>query len=325
MEITVQARNAAFIEKITSEDAGMQKQAAEAVGDMIRVRVREDSYMESIVPSKPATDDMIVPFIFTDDPAVYVEREPQSPVSGAVNFGGSSPSTFYMYGSRFIVGFQPMKTARMRKDVNQLRTYKTIDIRRVFSDNVVKDLLADYDGRCLATVNAMLGLVGTSSSSNITSQVDVNQWRKFDGDAINRGTLFAARSVMAEAYHGIAPVKALCNNVTILNVAKCLDTIQAGAMAQKSLTDGTIEGKFLGCEWISTIKKTQVLSGSIYWFGPDEFIGKAYTLGDTTMYIKREAEMLEFYASRVVAVGYGNPGFARTDITGDYSPTYEYT
>ena len=54
----------------------------------------------------------------------------------------------------------------------------------------------------------------------------------------------------------------------------------------------------------------------MYHFADPKFIGKSYVLEDTTMYIRREAYMIEFFAYETLGGTIGHSsGLARADFS----------
>jgi hypothetical protein len=89
-----------------------------------------------------------------------------------------------------------------------------------------------------------------------------------------------------------------------------------GDFSQDTLKNGWSEAELLNCRWIITIKRDLVADDSIYMFADPKFIGKNYLLEDTTMYIKREAYMLEFFAYETCGGTIGHTsGIARANFT----------
>lgn len=71
----------------------------------------------------------------------------------------------------------------------------------------------------------------------------------------------------------------------------------------------------MGARWIITIKKDLVPTSSFFHFADPKFIGKNYQLEDTTMYIRREAYMLEFFAYETSGATIGHTsGLSRADF-----------
>jgi hypothetical protein len=74
--------------------------------------------------------------------------------------------------------------------------------------------------------------------------------------------------------------------------------------------------EFMGVRWIITIKKTLVPTNTFFYFADPRFTGKHFALEDSTMYIRREAFMLEFFAYETLGAAIGNTSsVARVDFT----------
>jgi len=66
---------------------------------------------------------------------------------------------------------------------------------------------------------------------------------------------------------------------------------------------------------IITIKRDLVPDDSVFFFGDPRFIGKSYLLEDTTMHVKREAYMIEFFSYETLGGSIGHTGgLARADF-----------
>ena len=66
--------------------------------------------------------------------------------------------------------------------------------------------------------------------------------------------------------------------------------------------------------WIITIKRALVPDDTIFFFADPKWLGKFYMLEDTTMYIRREAFMLEFFSYQTGGAAFGfSGGVARVD------------
>ena len=77
-------------------------------------------------------------------------------------------------------------------------------------------------------------------------------------------------------------------------------------MSQDLLKNGWSEQEFMNARWIITIKRDLVPDDSIYTFAAPKFIGKSYLLEDTTLYVKREAFLLEFFGYESMGSAIGN-------------------
>ena len=155
-DITTRARNAAVLDQLdkTISSPEMVKQAADTVSEFTRVKMREDGFWRKLLPPLSISNDELDRQVDTDKPVRVVDKEPESPAAASIPFG-TLPFNEYILGPRYRVMFDRIVTPRFTKDVDELRTYD-MDIRQVLSDNAIKDMLAEEDGKAIAAVNTLL-------------------------------------------------------------------------------------------------------------------------------------------------------------------------
>ena len=301
----IQLLNETLFEQL--DTPGMQKQAIDAVNDFTRTKMREDGFYRRIMPPLTITNDELDRQVDTDKPVKVVDKEPDSPAAVSLPFA-TLPISFYIRGPRYRVMFDRIVSPRAQKDVDELRTY-VMDIRQVLSDNMIKDMLAEEDGKFIAGVNAVLG---TADSTALGSQ-SVQYSTIYGG--ITRDTLVEALKIMPRTPSHFEVETCLVNNLTIKELLKFGRDEMGGDFSQDIIKNGWAETNFLNCRWIVTIKTGLVPENSMYMFASPKFIGKNYELEPTTMYIRREAYMLEYFAYQTSggAIGHTN-GIARADF-----------
>jgi len=297
--------NRALFEQLSTP--GMEKQAADAVNEFTRIKMREDGFYRKIMPPLTITNDELDRQVDTDKPVKVIDKEPDNPPAQSIPFA-QLPSNQYIRGGRYRVMFDRIVTPRFTKDVDELRTW-IMDIRQVLSDNAIKDMLAEEDGKFIAAVN--LALVAPDT---IVPTSGVIQWQTISG-GITRETTQDALKIMPKTPFHLETHTLLVNNVTIREIFKWGRDEMGGDFAQDIVKNGWSEDEFLGVKWIVTIKRDLVPDDSIYMFADPKFIGKAFMLEDTTMYIKREAFLLEFFAYQTAGGTIGHTGgLARADF-----------
>lgn len=299
--------NSAVFDKLASRDPAMVKEAVDAVNDFTRTRMREDGFLRQIMPPVPISNDELDRQISTDKPVKIVDKEPDSPAAISVPFA-TLPLNLYIRGPRYPVMMDRIVTPRFTKDVDELRTW-IMDIRQVFSDNSIKDMLAEEDGKFITAVNtAMVGAGITVPTSGVVQHTVF-------GGGITRDGLWDMLKTMPSTPSHLEVHTILCNNITIKDVAKFGRTEMGGDLSQDIMRNGFSEQEFLGCRWIVTIKTDIVPTSTFYHFSDTKFIGKHYSLEDVTMYIRREAYMLEFFSYQTSGATLGHTnGLARTDF-----------
>lgn len=287
---------------------GMYKQAVDAVNDFTRTKMREDGFYRRILPPLQISNDELDRQVDTDKPVKVVDKEVDSPAAISIPFG-TLPSNIYIRGPRYRVMFDRIVTPRFVKDVDELRTW-VMDIRQVLSDNALKDMLAEEDGKFLFACNAiMLG-----ADVPVPYNGNVVQWETIEG-GITRETLQDARKIMPRGPSHLEAHTALINNVTIKEIEKFGRDEMGGDFSQEVIKNGWAEANFMGMRWIITIKRALVPDDAMYMFADPKFIGKNFMLEDTTMYIRREAYMLEFFSYQTSGGSIGHSGgIARADF-----------
>lgn len=297
----------AIFDKLGSRDPVLVKQAEDGVNEFTRTKMREDGFYRRIMPPQPITNDELDRQYDTDKPVKIIDKEPDSPAAISIPFA-TLPSNLYIRGPRYKVQFDRIATPRFTKDVDELRTW-IMDIRQVLSDNAIKDMLAEEDGKFLRAVNSAIVGPGLTVPTSGTVQYEV-----IDG-GIQRDTLWDSLKVMPNTPSNLEVHLVLVNNITIKEVGKFTHNEMGGTLSEEIMKNGWSLQKFMGVNWIITIKKGLVPTNTMYQFADPKFIGKSFILEDTTMYIRREAYMLEFFAYETMGGTIGHTsGLARVDF-----------
>jgi len=207
------------------------------------------------------------------------------------------------------VMFDRILTPRFTKDVDELRTYD-MDIRQILSDNSIKDMLAEEDGKAILTVNTLL-----LGANVVIPETGVAQWVTIGG-GITRDTVAEAMKTLPRTANHLNVATVLINNVSIWDFVKWGRDEVGGDLSQELLRTGFAERELMGVRWIITIKRTLVPDGTIFLFAEPKFMGKFFVLEDVTMYIDRKAYMLEFFAYESLGSAIANiAAVGRVDFT----------
>ncbi len=301
------AANQKLMQKVASGDPVQMKQASDTLGDYVKMQLREDSFSDKIIVPETITDADIDRQVWTDKPWKIVDREPGSPAAVTIPYG-QLPIATYIRGSRYPIMFDRVTTPKFTKDIEELRTYR-MDIRQVVSDNAIKDLSAERDGKFMQAVNSILG-----SANSTVSATNTVQYKQISG-GITRDTLIEAKKIMPSTPARLRPAIALCNQITIMELEKFGRDEMGGNLSEEVFRNGWAIADFMGMRWIITIKSDLVPDNSVYFFASQDFLGRSYILNDVTMNIKREYFMLEFFAYGTFGAGIGNvAGVARADF-----------
>jgi len=287
--------NNALLDMFTS---GQEKRAQDAINDYTRMKIREDGFLRRILPPVQITNDELDRAVDTDKPVKIIDKEPDSPAAVSVPFG-MQPQGRYIQGPKYRVMFQRILTPKFYKDIEELRTY-TMDIRQILSDNSIKDVLAEEDGKFIATVDDVL-----SGANVVLAETGTAQWVTIGG-GVTRDTLAEAMKTLPRSNKHLNVATVLVNNVTIWDIVKFGRDEMGGDLSQELFRTGFAERELLGVRFIITIKRNLVPDSTIYLFAEPKFMGKFFVLEDVTMYIDRRAYLLEFFAYECIGAAIAN-------------------
>lgn len=279
-------------------ESGQEKVAAEINTDYLRMRVRESCITERLLPSEKIGNDELDKDLNSEHPLKILSKETGSPGAISVPYG-AFPVEHYFRGDKYAVKFNRYMTAKVIKDVGELRT-TDYDIRRVLADNQALDLDEEIDAKFFAVVDGIIGAANTNNP--LTGAIQ----HVTTADAISRDGIFDMMKVLPQTPTRAETATVVCNNISIKDVAKFGRDEMGGDLAQEIMLNGFAERTFAGARWIITIKHEQVPNNAFYLFTEPKFIGKHLVLEDTTMHIKKEAFMLESFSYRESGLTIGN-------------------
>jgi hypothetical protein len=276
--------NASFVNRIMS---GQEKQAAEEGNAFIREYVRQEAAVREILPPQGLTDAEIDRMVNTDDPMKIVEKEPKS-YATFVEFNGT-PETYWFNGPRYAVYFGKITSPDFVKNKYQLMTYRT-DIRKIIADNLVKDCADQEDAKFRQAIDQILaaGSTQVTGATAFTSAAFKNAQK-----ALLKRRRPLGKMLMTQALY-----------------VECIDlpaTSIGNEAAGKHYTDGfEHEDRLFGVPVIRTAKSHIYSDTRAYLFSPQDYLGNFYLLQDATLFIKQEAEIIQFRVYSAPGIGIGN-------------------
>lgn len=298
-------------------DRGEVTKVAQASSDYTRIQIREDSFAMKILVPQKATDDMLDRDL-DERLRIIEELEPDSPGAKWVPLQ-DIPDGEYIHGSRYQIPFARVLTPKFVKDIDELRTYKQ-DIRKILTQNSIKDGLAVIDGKFIETCVAIAedtagGIPGVQA---FTGKV---QWVSMSG-GLDKDNFIEAKKMLprgnAQGRFRLRNYVALMNDVTAQDWLK-LDHDEIGnENVTRFFKEGLTTDTYLGLKCIFTIKDDLVPDNRVWFFPEPEFLGKAYYLTDWTMYMKKEAYFIEMFA-------YWMGGFAIGNVAGVCVADFDYS
>jgi len=284
-QVSAQFVNSNFVKKI--EDGRIKEAAAEGSA-FIREFVRQESYAREILTPVLLQDDEIDRDENTDEPKKIVEKEPKS-VATFVQFQGAGPRTWFK-GPRYSVFFGKTESQHFTKSKFQLMTYQN-DIRKMLSDNSVKDMADQEDKKWQETVDALIALNPAEQNVNaggFNSTAFKSGFQKMVNRRRPIGKMTMTKSLYYEALDLVA-------------------TSVGNDVASRHYDDGVEnEEKLWGFPVITTIKSTIHDPKKAYIYAPENYLGNFFLLQDATLYIKQEADTITFWTYAAPGIGIGN-------------------
>ena len=279
------------------------EKVAQTASDVTRTQIREGSFANKILPPETIGNERLTKTM-TEDLIVIDDLEPDSPGAKYVPFE-TVPEGEIITGSRYITPMARIVTPMFTKDIDQLRTYD-YPIRKILTDNSIKDGMATHDRKFIDTVNSIVMNRDSDLNHPVTGK---RQWMKFEGD-LDRDTFTEATKMLPR---GNANGKFVARNYLMLAHENTLRDILkldrneiGGDLAQEHWKNGLTETTIMGIKAISTIKNNLVPEGSVYFFAEPSFLGHNYTLTDWTMYLNKEAFFIKWFSYWLGGFSFGN-------------------
>lgn len=310
------AEQAGFLQSLLQAGNGEVKLASEGATSYTKRILREASFFPALLKLQPVDLSKLrrvtsqASGVPSEIGYIEVEMEPGSPGSRTAPFSASPDFNTYR-GEVYYIYLSKDDTPELYKNVDQLATYQ-MDLRQVVTDNLLKDLdnVADY--RLIQTHKDITG----SDPNAVNPATGSYQYQEIAG-GITRATY--ANTLLplinAQLNNGVF----LINRQTAVEFCKWGRDEIGGELAQRILSDGinALEKfSFNGVPHIASIKSALIGTNHVYHWTYQDFLGRAFSMQEPTVYVKRERDTITVYASRKYGYGIGNvAGVARTVFT----------
>lgn len=286
-QISAEVLNSAFIHKL---DSGLIKEAEESGSAYIRQKLYEEGILRRLFTLETKTAEDLDPETDSDNPSIIIEKEPDAVAATFVPFKGTGDQR-YFEGKRFRVPFGKVESDRINKSKFELMTIR-MDIMSWLKENQVKQIQQEEDGLFMQTVNDILGAAAATQVSNA-------------GAASFKDGFVSGLKTMTSLRLPVGQV--LMHKNTYYESTK-LKTDEIGiAPQEKRFSEGVdAEDSFMGYKVVTTIKDDLVPENCLYMFAPQEYFCKFYALQDATLFLKNEADMIQFHTYEAPGIGIGN-------------------
>jgi len=311
----VRLRNETVINGLTSNDPGLQKEASNGVNDYLRVRAREDGFARRIQPPIQVGPADLDRQVDTVKPVIVKDTEPDTPSAYSVPFG-NVPMNHYIDAPRYRVMFDRILSHRFVADVANLLTYD-MDIRQIFNDLMLKDILAEEDRKYMYVVDNGIGPLNDTNPATNARLAEVGALGNVTVGAMDRVSLAESMKGLPSTNRHLNPALALTNNITIWDVVAMPREEVGGDLSEEMFVNGFTERTIMGLKWIITIKTDLVATNDVYHFSAPKFLGDFYTFEDVTVSTKHENYLFEMFAYEMIGATVKNRGaFCRSRFSG---------
>ena len=297
------------------------EKVAQTASDVTRTQIREGSFANKILPPENIGNDRLAKTM-TEDLIVIDDLEPDSPGAKYVPFE-TVPEGEIITGSRYITPMARIVTPKFTKDIDQLRTYD-YPIRKILTDNSIKDGMATHDRKFIETVNSIVMNTegGPGTVHPVTGKIQLEDYglSKIERDAFVDATKMLPRG-NANGKFVARNYLMLAHENTMRDILKLTRNDIGGDLSQEHWKNGLTETSVFGIKAITTIKNHLVPEGWVYFFAEPVFLGHNYTLTDWTMYLNKEAFFIKWFSYWLGGFSFGNiAGMALARFYGDPLP-----
>ncbi len=283
--VNAQFLNQSFLDKV---EGGLEKEAGAAMSAFVRQKLREDGFTRKILKPQMISNAELDRGL-SDEPKVIVEKEIDS-VAANIAFTGS-PDVRYFNGSRYEVTFHKIESAKFKKSKFELGTYRT-DIRNILQENSVKDLQKQEDQNFYDSTVA----IATANSNVIDLTAGNSQ------GSLLKNLMAGVKNLLGKQL----PVGQILMTQEMYSELLLEPATQIGDSKASALYDGADQKNFYGWDILTTIKNDILPNTRAMFYTAPQYLGQFYMLQDAVVYLKTEADMIEFETYEAVGVGIGN-------------------
>ncbi len=291
--------NQGFINQIEN---GMVKEAEESASGYIREKIREMGFLRRLFDPRTVTADELDPNLDDDKPSIRVEKEPNEVTATYVPYKGTADRRYFT-GNRFDVPFGKIESERIRKSKFELMTIR-MDIMAWLKENQVKAIQDAEDTTFMDTITELLAMNPAQAASVAIA-----------GDTTFKEAFNTGRRMFNTLQMPIGKVL-MSKNTWLECDALRHDVIGNEAISSRFRDGVDDETTFQGIPVVTTIKNNLVADGEMFFFSPKDYFGKFYLLQDATLFLKQEADMINFHTYEAPGFGIGNTkGVVKVSIT----------
>ena len=325
--LSAEVMNQLFINKL-SEPGGKEKIAA-AEQDIIRDRLREDSFIERLTPQTWVQRQGLQVSLEGHDTLIKVEWVEPNSKATSMSFRGDPNENQYVRSSRFGIAFYKIKSARYEKEETELAAYP-YSILDYIKSNVPKDMATIRDRQWTIHLEQAVQRLQVEANGGATRHEAADEVaNNVVASGVTKG-VNAKQSAATDSFIGLAldpdditnlcklPVHSqgqqgglridciLLTDYDFEDVMTWTVDVTGDKVASEMIVSGWKYSTFKGRKYVRTLKTNILREGNIYGLSESQFVGKNYIFQTPKFYIDKIADMITFSAWCVVGGGIGN-------------------
>lgn len=298
----IKADNATILDGLTSGNNTLEKEATGILGKALVREAYEQGILRRVMPAQTVRIEDQAAQVDTLLPTYIREVRPGSVGAFSMPVGGM-PGAAYMALPRYRVVCGRIGSRRLTGDVLLLKGYND-DVRKLFSDMQLRDILFAEDAQFLGLADSICGAVNSTGTTRYTL-TGAKGYIELGGN-MSRSTLALLDMGLVSTNANLDVGTYLTNIVTIKQYI-AMDRAQIGGdLAEQILTKGVGKVNILGKEWVTTIKKGLVPNGIVYAFAENEALGDFIVVEDVTMGVETKDYFIETYAWECIGMTIAN-------------------
>jgi len=325
---TVQHANEALVNRLHGSDPLQKEAELNNLKDYLVTYAQEDGLLRKIFggPTKVTQADLDRQFDFWG-PCIVREMLPKCNYAVSVPVG-NVPIDTYFNMPKYRILFDRIQGRRFKADVARLRQYRA-DVKQVFNDLMLKQVLYEEDRKWTAIKDSVLGFstqeaaargvdITTGGASNNYNAVykpratNCGAYGAIDlGGSISQSTITLLSKGLPSTNKHLDGKTVVINNVTSKDFGLFTDS-NIGSLAGELFTKGfaNVTSEFQGMNFVITIKTDLVPDNLADVYVDPENLGDFCILEDVAIYVETKGHDLSMWCEEMVGITLGNDGGA---------------
>lgn len=303
--------NNALVSSLTDGTQEGQKRAGQVITDFTRTEVRKELIIDKVLPIENIGKAQLNPDIDPMNLRVLVDKTINSGTAFTVPLGTSTSSQWDGFG-RYPVAIQRIATKTYYFDVAEAYTY-SLDIREQRTYHIRKDLEQEIDVKAFR----MLDVIAAMPSATQQSWDLLASGGTTGKEYVSREDLQNALRNGPKLLTGATIKRVVTNTDMVFDIQSWGFDEMGGDLAGSIATDGLVQRKMFGVDFVFTSKSNIVPIGKMYMFADPEYLGKFYMLTEPVVNVKVErGTNVEMFGRTECGISIGNRwGFGVINFT----------